>query len=335
MDLKTLCELNGLSGDERAVRAAILEEARECCDAVTIDKMGNVVAFKHGTRHDTQQVVLCAHMDEVGFVIWGATEEGLLRFLPVGGMDPRVCVSKHVVAGDSGLRGVIGAMARHLQTEEDKKRVLDFDHLYIDIGAADRREALDRCPEGTYFYFDAVYETYGEDCVVSKALDDRVGCYNMLRLMKKRYPCDVTYVFTCQEEVGSRGAFGAAWDAASAQTIVLEGTAANDLGCVPETQQVIRLGRGVGISFMDLTTIADQDLFNRLVDLGESFEVPYQIKSGVTGVNDARAFQRVAEGGSVCVLSVPCRYIHGPSSVARLSDINAQYLLIRTFLENS
>jgi len=334
MDLKTLCDMFGGPGDEKEVRRAIAEEARKKADAVTIDRAGNVIAFKRGTDDGTPHVLLCAHMDEVAFIILDATEEGLLRFAAVGGIDPRVCVSKHVLAGKDRVPGIIGAMAIHLQTAEDRKHVLKMDQLYIDIGAASREEALKACPKGSYAYFNTQLQAFGDDCVVAKALDDRVSCWNLLRLMEKRYPCDVTYAFICQEEVGSRGAMGAAFGADADVALILEGTAAGDLGDVPETRKVIRPGEGVGVSFMDLTSLGDTETFNRLLDLGKAFDVPVQIKKGVTGGNDARAFQHMKTGTKTCVLSVPCRYIHGPSSVAKLSDIDAQRDLVRVYLEN-
>lgn len=334
MDLKTLCDLFGTSGDEKEVRRAISEEARQKADAVTVDRAGNVIAFKRGTDSSAPRVLLCAHMDEVGFIIMDATEEGLLRFAAIGGIDPRVCVSKHVVVGKDRVPGIIGAMAIHLQTAEDRKRVLKMDGLYIDIGANSKEEALKCCPKGSYAYFNTQLQEFGDGCVVGKALDDRVGCRNLLELMENRYPCDVTYAFVCQEEIGSRGALGAAFDADADVALILEGTAAGDLGEVPETRRVIRVGEGVGVSFMDLTSLGDVETFNRLLDLGKAFEVPVQIKNGVTGGNDARAFRQVKGGTKTCVLSVPCRYIHGPSSVAKLSDIDAQRDLVRVYLEN-
>ena len=140
MDLKTLCEMNGVSGDEKEIRKAIIEQAKPLCDSVKIDRMGNVIAFKKGKK-GTSHILFSAHMDEVGFIIMDATEDGLLVFRPVGGIDPRVCVSKYVVIGEKKVKGVIGAMAIHLQSREDMKRVLPFDNLYIDIGAKSKDEA--------------------------------------------------------------------------------------------------------------------------------------------------------------------------------------------------
>ena len=334
MDLKTLCELNGASGDENAVRRAILEAARPLCDSVRVDRMGNVVAFKKGLSGG-RHVLLDAHMDEVGFIIIDATEDGLLQFRSIGRIDPRVSVSKYVVVGEKRIKGVIGALAIHLQSAEDRKRVLDYDNLYIDIGAKTRDEALGDCPRGCYAYFDNGYQEFGEGFIVSKALDDRVSCYNLLRVLEGTYPGDVTCVFATEEEVGLRGATGAAFASDAETVIALEGTAAGDLGCVDEARKVCVPGRGVAVSFMDNASISNAELYRELLALAENKGIAHQEKRGVTGGNDAGAYQQSREGKRTCVLSVPCRYIHGPSSVAKLSDIEAQYQLVKAYLEQA
>ena len=332
MELKTLCELNGASGNEGAVRRAVTEAAGPLCDSVKIDRMGNVIAFKKG-RTGKRQLLFSAHMDEVGFIVTDAGEDGLLQFRSVGGVDPRVIVSKYVTVGEKRLPGVIGAMAIHLQSAEDRKRVLDYDQLYIDIGAKTREEALADCPPGSYAYFDAGYAPFGDGCVVSKALDDRVGCYNLLRLLENTYDADVTCAFVTQEEVGLRGALGAAFDAQADAVIVLEGTTAGDMGNVDKVRQVCVPGQGVAVSFMDNASLADRALFRDLIDLAREKGIACQVKRASTGGNDAGAYQRSKQGARTCVLSVPCRYIHGPSSVVRLSDVDAQYQLARAWAE--
>ncbi len=332
MELKTLCELNGASGDERLVRKALLEAAKEYTDDVKIDRMGNVIAHKKGTGKSKMHVCISAHMDEVGFIITGATEDGLLNFKPVGGIDSRVVVSKHVKVGPESLDGVIGAMAIHLQTREMRARVLSYDELYIDIGAKTKEEALSKCPLASFAYFASSYQTFGKNCVVAKALDDRVGCYNALKLLQNTYPCDITCAFVVQEEIGLRGALGAAFDLQADVLLNLEGTAAGDMGDAQPARVVCEAKKGVAISFMDTASIADRELFHTVLHLAEDNKILHQVKRGVTGGNDAGAYQRSKEGMKTLVLSVPCRYIHGPSSVCCLDDVSSQYELANRYL---
>ena len=334
MELKKLCELKGASGNEGTVRRAVLEAAAPLCDRARIDRMGNVIAFKKGTKGG-RHVLFSAHMDEIGFIVLDATDDGLLQFRPIGGVDPRVAVSKYVTVGEKQVKGVIGALAIHLQSEEDEKRVLGYKEMYIDIGAKNKDEALADCPPGSYVYYDSGYEEFGDGCVVSKALDDRVGCYNLLRILEGEYDCDVTCAFVVQEEVGLRGAYGAAFAAQADTVIVLEGTAAGDLGDIDKTRRVCELGSGTAISFMDRASIASTELYRELLAIAEDEGIAHQIKRGVTGSNDAGAYQLSKEGLRTCVLSVPCRYIHGPSSVLKLSDVEAQYQLAKAYAERA
>ena len=337
MDLKQLCEIHAPSGNETALRRLLLEEARALCgeENVQIDRMGNVICRKKGIEVGRPHVCVSAHMDEVGFIIMGATEDGLLRFRSVGGIDPRVIVSKRVLAGENSLPGVIGAMAIHLQSRADREKVLGYDDLYIDIGAKDKAEALEKCPPGSYACFDSPYTPFGDGFVCAKALDDRVGCYNILRMMKESYPGDVTFALVSREEVGMRGSIGAAYGIRPDVAINLEGTAANDLGGVESQFEVCCAGRGVAISFMDNSSVYQRKLYQKLTRLAEKNGIAHQPKRGVTAVNDAAHYQRAAGGALACTLSVPCRYIHSGASVCSLNDVDAQYALTRAFLLNA
>ncbi len=332
MELKALCQLHGLSGNEGAVRNYLMEAARPLCDEVKIDRGGNLICLKKGSNPDAPAKVIAAHMDEVGFIVMGYTEDGLLRFRPVGGIDPRVVVSKWVEVGETKVPGVIGAMAIHLQSAADRQRVLDFDGLFIDIGAKDAKEAERLCPLGSYVAFDTPYTDFGEGLVCAKALDDRVGCYTMLRLLEGSYPGDLIACFVTQEEVGLRGSRTAAFGVEAEMAVVLEGTASNDVGDVPERSRVTQVGHGIAVSFMDGASIADRELFTQMLTLAEAADIPCQVKQGVSGGNDAGSFQRSKEGMRTVVLSVPCRYIHSGASVASYADIEAQYQLCKEFL---
>jgi len=279
-------------------------------------------------------VAFAAHMDEIGFIITGHTEDGLLRFRPVGGVDPRVVVSKWVVIGKERLPGVIGAMAIHLQTPADRERVLDYDNLYIDIGAKDAKEAEKLCPLGSYAVFDTPYTEFGEGFVAARALDDRVGCLNLLQILASDYAGDLCCVFVTQEEVGLRGSKGAAFHIQPDIAVILEGTAANDLGDTRERFQVCVPGQGVAVSFMDLASIADRQLFQQMREVAKERGIPHQVKRSVTGGNDAGSFQQAGKGARTVVLSVPCRYIHSGNNVASLSDIKAQADLAVAFLHS-
>ncbi len=333
MDLRTLTEINGVAGHEQAIRRALLEEIKAMGLTPSIDRMGNVVVVKEGTgAAPRKRVMLAAHMDEVGLIVTSATEDGFLRIAPAGGVDPRVIISKRVQVGDDKVPGVIGAMAIHLQSAADRQHVMGYNEIYVDIGAKDKGEAEAKAPKGTYISFDTPYVEYGEGYACGKAFDDRVGVYNLLRVLEGEYPVDVVAVFTSEEEVGCRGAKGAAFAQEPDIGIVLEGTTCNDLGNVPETAQVCSTGKGVAVSFMDGSSIANRDLFKKALQLGQEQGIACQVKGSVSGGNDGGNIQRAREGVPVVVLSVPCRYIHSPSTVVKLSDVDCQLELTKALL---
>ncbi|MCL2545028.1 MAG: M20/M25/M40 family metallo-hydrolase [Clostridia bacterium] len=333
--LKELTGLRGVSGDEGAVRDALRTIVAPLCDEVLADTMGNLIATRDGGDGTKPHVMLAAHMDEVGFIVMSATDAGLLRIQPVGGVDPRVAVSKRVLVGPAAAPGVIGAKAIHLQSASDFDTVLGFDSLYVDVGAATQAKAEELCPPGSYITFDSPYVEFGDRRVKAKALDDRVGCLAMVHaLQTARYPGKLTCAFTVQEEVGLRGAAIAAYRVAPDLALVLEGTTCNDLGDVPPHLQVTRQGKGVAISVMDLSAIANAALLSAVRAAADARGIPWQHKQYVAGGTDAGAIHKSRRGVPCTVLSVPCRYIHSAASTAHLDDIAAQQALVVACLED-
>ena len=206
-----LCALSGVSSWEDEVRDFLKEEAAPCADDIRTDALGNLIVFKRGARPAGNKLMLCAHMDEVGLMVRKVTDEGYLKFDTVGGIDRRVLLGKRVLVGPKKVPGVVGLKAYHLVSREEEKSVPKLDEFYIDIGAADRAEAEAQVDLGDTAVFDGRPELWGDGLMKAKAIDDRVGCAVLLTLLKEDLPMDVTFVFTAQEEVGTRGAFGAAF----------------------------------------------------------------------------------------------------------------------------
>lgn len=339
MDLKTLCQTPGLSGREEMLRKLLMDAcaAKLGKDAVHIDGTGSVIATRKAAKPGKPRVMLAAHMDEVGLMVVSATDEGLLRFRTIGGVDARVLVSKRVHVGypekdKPAVQGVIGAMAIHQQTAEDRKTVLPVEQLYIDIGAKDKAEAEKTAPAGTQVTFDTPYTPFGDNLVIAKALDDRVGVYNLLRLLDTPYEGELVFAFTSQEEVGTRGGAASAMRVQPDIALILETTSANDLGKTPDALQVCRVGQGVCVSFMDHSSIGDAALYRTLLKTAQDGGIACQVKQFVSGGNDGGAIQRAGAGCRTAVLSVPCRNIHSPASVCSLSDTDAQQALVKAYL---
>lgn len=330
--LKQLCLLNGVSGDEGEVRAFLRAQAEPYADSIRTDALGNLIVFKKGAKATGNRLLLAAHMDEVGLIITHVTDEGFLKFGFVGGVDRRIAIGKPVVLGSDRVPGIISLKAIHLTDKAELKKVPKTDSLYIDIGAGSREEALKKVPLGTYGSFVSQPEEFGDGFFKARAIDDRIGCAIMLELLKEELPLDVTFAFTAQEEVGTRGAFGAAFSVTPQVALVLETTTAADLPGVDSHRRVCAPGKGPVISYMDGSTIYDRGLFEDLRRLAEDNGIPWQTKEYIAGGNDARTIQRTKQGVRVAAMSAATRYLHAPSSVASVADFKNMLELTRLFL---
>ncbi len=336
MDLKTLCELKGLSGREEAVRKAVYDVCVEKLgkESVSFDGMGSVIAVRRAKNPALPRVLFAAHMDEIGLVANSASDDGLISFRAIGAVDPRVLLSKRVLVGygEDAVPGVIGYPPIHLQSDDEYHAAPTIEKLTVDIGAKDKAEAEGKAPKGTHITFDTRYTEFGDGFVCAKSLDDRVGVYNLLRLLDAEYDGELTLAFTAREEVGLRGAKSAGYRVQPDIAIVLEGTTANDLGDTKDQFKVCVPGQGPCVSFMDLSSIADHELFKLVLKAGKDENVPCQIKKYIAGGNDAGAIQRAGAGCKTVVISVPCRNIHSPSSVCKLEDVDNQLHLAQAAL---
>ena len=330
--LKQLCLLNGVSGDEGEVRAFLRAQAEPYADSIRTDALGNLIVFKQGAKATGNRLLLAAHMDEVGLIITHVIDEGFLKFGFVGGVDRRIAIGKPVVLGPDRVQGIISLKAIHLTDKAELKKVPKTDSLYIDIGAGSREEALEKVPLGTYGSFVSQPEEFGDGFFKVRAIDDRIGCAIMLELLKEELPLDVTFAFTAQEEVGTRGAFGAAFSVTPQVALVLETTTAADLPGVDSHRRVCAPGKGPVISYMDGSTIYDRGLFEDLRRLAEDNGIPWQTKEYIAGGNDARTIQRTKQGVRVAAMSAATRYLHAPSSVASVADFKNMLELTRLFL---
>ena len=203
--LKTLCSLSGVSSREDQVRDYIRRRVEPHADQVRTDALGNLIVFKRGARAAGNRLMLCAHMDEVGLIVKSVTDEGYLKFGCVGGIDRRVLLGKRVTVGERAVPGVIGLKAIHLTTPEERKKVPKLTDLYIDIGAKDQAEALAQVELGDVCTFVSDTVEFGSGMLKAKAIDDRVGCAVMVKLLEEELPMDCTFVFSVMEEVGTRG----------------------------------------------------------------------------------------------------------------------------------
>ena len=332
--LKMLCSLSGASGYEDDVRDYIETRARPFADTVETDAMGNLIVFKKGKMTPKRTLMLCAHMDEVGVIITGINGDGYLNFDFLGGVDRRVVIGKTVyVRSKLGGRvpGVFGLKPVHLS--EKSEGIPKLDSMYIDIGTSTKEDAEKLVALGDDGVFSPDIVEFGEGLIKAKALDDRLGCAVLLKLIESDLPCDCRFVFTVQEEVGARGAAVAAYRLRPDIALVVEGTTAADLPDVPYDKQICQPGNGVVIPYMDRGALYDRTLWTVLADLADSDNLPRQTKRQIAGGTDAQTIQRSGVGVRTVGIAAAIRNIHSPSSIANVADIEGVLTLSRLFLQ--
>jgi len=331
--LSRLSEACGLAGDEGDVRAVLRETLEgQACEIYT-DTIGNLICRK---GNGPVRVMLDAHMDEVGLVVAGYHDSGLLRFKESGGLDPRVLPGRSVLVGRSKISGVIGTQAVHLLDRSERDKVIPAKELFIDIGARSRDEAASVTTPGDPVYFATRFERLSDTIVKGKAFDDRVGCVVVAHtLLEHDYP-DLTLfgVFSVQEEVGLRGARVAAYHLAPHLALAIDATSSADVPGVDPPATSSHLGQGPVISLLDGTIVMHQKMREQLVTLAERHGLPHQYRRLTTAGTDAGGIFLQRVGVPACTMSVPCRYIHCPASLASLDDLSDTIRLAHLFLES-
>lgn len=331
--VKTLCALSGVASFEDPVREYLMEQAKPYADEMRVDALGNLIVFKKGAKSTGNKLMLCAHMDEVGLIIKRITDDGYLKFAPIGGIDRRVLLGKRVFVGWNRVPGIIGLKAVHLTTAEERGKVPRLEEYYLDIGAKDKEEAESLVELGDFAVFDNECLEFGNGMFKAKAIDDRVGCAVMLKMLQRDLPMDCVFAFTVQEEVGTRGAFGAAFSVTPEIALVLETTTAADLPGIKGQKRVCAPGQGPVISLMDGGTIYDKELFQLMCDTADSLGIPWQVKHYIAGGNDSRVIQRTKGGVRVAGLSAAVRYLHAPTSVGATKDFEQMLTLTAAFVD--
>jgi len=331
--LKTLCLLNGVSGSEDEVRDYIISRVKKHADDFTTDALGNLIVSKKGEKTPDKQIVLCAHMDEVGIIITSITDDGYLKFAKAGSIDGRVMLGKTVRIGKKKVQGIIGCKAIHLVKMKDREKPMNSEDMYIDIGVQNRKEAEKLISPGDAGAFDEDVKEFGAGYIKAKAIDDRFGCALLIELIESKLPIDCTFAFTVQEEVGLRGAYTAAYSTKPDIALIIEGTTAADLPSVPENKKVCKVGDGPVIPFMDNATIYNKEIHGILTDLADKNNIPWQTKTYIAGGTDASAFQRTRSGIKTAGIAAPIRNLHSPACVGKISDMEAVLKLVVKFLE--
>ena len=222
--------------------------------------------------------------------------------------------------GPKKVKGVISLKAIHLTTPEERKQAPGLDTLYIDIGAASRKEAEQVARVGDYATFDSGFLEFGDQRVKSKAIDDRIGCAVMIKLIEEGVPLDTWFAFVVGEEIGSRGAKAAAGRIKPKWGLIIEGTTAGDMPGIAEHERSCYQGGGAVVSLADRTSVYNRDFIRRLTKSATGQGIRWQYRCSMNGSTDAGAMHVAGTGAKVFGLAAPVRYIHSASNVLYWPD---------------
>ncbi len=324
--LREMANYTSISGSESGLAGYLTGVLRETCDTVTIDAFGNVIGIKKG--RSGKRILLDAHMDEVGLMVKEVSQNGTLQFIPVGGIDPRILPGCEVmVHGRQELFGVIGAKPPHLQTQGEDQKTLPIEALTIDIGYS---KPTDLVRVGDKVSILSGFSELQNGCISAKALDNRCGMAALLRTLDLlcAYEHELVALFSVQEELGCIGAAAGAVEKNPDLAVVVDVTH----GMTPDGSPERSFLLGSGVAVCTGPNIHKRS-FQRILESAKKDGIPYtiEVEGGDTGTN-AGVIQLSCEGVPTVLLSIPLRYMHTPSEVVRLSDIDDTAHLIASLL---
>ncbi|MCL5877001.1 MAG: M42 family metallopeptidase [Candidatus Bathyarchaeota archaeon] len=324
-NLEKLSNACGVTGRETQVRDLMAEMLKPYADEIQIDRMENVIAIKKG-KPSALKIMLAAHMDEVGLMVKTINKDGFLQFSKMGGIDDRILPAQKVTVftKNNSYPGIIGSKPPHIQKEEERKKIISYDDLFIDVGAASKEDAAKMgISIGDPVVFDVAYTKLGKDVVMGKAFDNRAGCATMIEIMRllKKTDCTVYAVGTVQEEVGLRGAATAAFGVDPDLAIVLDVTIAGDVPGVREFDTSVKMGKGPALTISDSGLITHPKILRWFIDTAQEEKIAVQLESGLMGSTDAARISITRQGVPSGTISIPTRYIHSPVGMLSLSDI--------------
>lgn len=333
--LAEICEVGGTSGFEQRIREVVLREVTPLVDKVSVDNMGNVIAFKKG-KDSSKKVMIGAHMDEIGFIVTNIDDNGFVRFHTLGGFDPKTLTAQRVIIhGKKDLIGVMGSKPIHVMTPEERNKVPKTTDYFIDLGMS--KEAVEK-----YISIGDPITRQREliemgDCVNCKSIDNRVSVFILVEMLRqlKSPAYDVYGVFTVQEEVGIRGASVAAQEIQPDFGFGLDTTIAFDVPGASAHEKVTELGKGTAIKIMDSRTICDYRMVKYMKEIADKNNIKWQPEILTAGGTDTMAIQQMTAGGSIAgAVSIPTRHIHQVIEMAHKEDIRGSIDLLQYCVEN-
>ncbi len=322
--LKKLSESCGVSGFESEVREVIKKEISKYADSVIEDNLGNLIVLKKGSGKNRKKIALVAHMDEIGLIV-KRVDKGFIEFSKMGGIDDRILLAQRVlIKGKSEIEGIIGSKPVHLQKEEERKKLVKYDEMYIEAGFAEKDKSTVEI--GTPIAFKSEFKELRNNLFVGKSLDNRLGVYCLMDLIKnmKTSKDDIYFVFSTQEEVGLKGARTAVYAIDPDLAIVIDTAIAGDVPAVTEKDTEIKLGEGVSITLVEAGgrgMILPENLKNFVLDLAKKNKIKHQLELVEGGMTDTAVVQMIRKGILSLSINIPLRNMHTPNEIFNVKDL--------------
>ncbi len=322
MVLEQLCNASGPSGFEFEIREIIKDMISGKVDEIKEDILGNIIAIKKGKDH-SKKIMFNAHIDEVALIVTDIDNNGFISFAALGGVDPRILLSKRVLIGEKKIPGVIMSLAIHLQNRSNLLKAPTYDDLKIDVGAKSDKDLKGKIDIGDYIVFDSKFQSLGER-FKGKAFDDRAGTSVLIEaiysLEGKTPEYDLYFAFVVQEESGLRGSTVAAHRIEPDYAFIFEGTTVGDSPLIEKHRRASTLGKGPVITLAHSGLVLSKKVSDFVIKVAKDNDIPYQIKMRVPGGTDAARISTTKLGVPSAVISVPSRYIHSMNSVIDPKD---------------
>ena len=337
--LKELTDANGVPGNEGEVRKVFKKLVADSSDEITQDKLGSVIAKKVGVSGGPK-IAIAGHLDEVGFIVHYIDDNGFIKFKPLGGWWSQVLLSQQMtITTGTGkkVHGIIGSTPPHVLTAEQRKKVVELDDLFIDIGVANKEEAIASGikPGDMITPYLEFRELENPKYLLAKAWDNRIGCALAIEVLNNlkdvQHPNEYFGIATVQEEVGCRGAATVANminpDIVIAADVVLDGS-------IPGSEKIkSKMGEGPCIMLLDGGTVGHKALREYIVALAEELEIPHQFEVLMGGGTDAATMHRAHDGAPALSLGIPSRYIHSNGSIIHRDDYDNAVKLMTEFVK--
>jgi len=336
--LRSLTDTPGPSGYEQTVRAVFLHYVEQYADEVRTDVLGNAIAVRNPSGRP--RILLAGHIDEIGFQIRSVSDEGMLYFGTIGGHDPSVAAGQRVVihTANGPVPGVLGRKAVHILEPEERDKVPKIKDMWIDIGAKSKEDALARVQIGDSATYDTRFLQLTDDLCMARSFDDKVGAFAVAEVLRLLHGSNIEAaiyaVATVQEEIGLRGATTSTFAVNPDVGIAVDvGHSTDYPGSDKRVGGDVKLGGGPMIA---RGAHVHPKVFERLREAAVERGIPYVVEAVSAGTGtDADAIQLSRAGVAAGVVSIPLRYMHTPSEILSLTDVENTALLLAAFCEKA